>query len=108
MSTPSARRPSRTIAAPAGRGTRWPCSQVTIGAATVARIAPTTTGSTIVDVLPRSQVAPTRTSAKPIRNHERRPRSRSHIGAENMRESEVASICTTVGPALSSAELVAP
>ena len=50
MTTPNARIPSRTMAAPAGRGTRRRCIFVTSGPATVARIAPRVTGRTIVDV----------------------------------------------------------
>jgi DNA-binding NarL/FixJ family response regulator len=74
------------------------CSQVTTGPATVARIAPTTTGSTMVEVRPRSHTSPTRTIPTPTRNHASRPRSRSQIGAEKTRESDDASIWTTVAP----------
>ena len=54
------------------------------------------TGIVIVDVSPSSQTSPTRRIATPTRNHASSPRSRSHIGAEKTRESEVASISTTV------------
>ena len=100
--TPSASSPSRTTAAPAARGMRRRCILVTSGPATVARMAPTRTGSTMVDVSPRSQTRPTSSSPSPTRNQERRPRSRSHIGAENTRESDDASISTTVRAGASS------
>ncbi len=77
-----------------GMPCRW--SFVTSGPATVARTAPTITGSAIVDVSPSSQTAPKRTRPTPTRNQARRPRSRSHIGAEKTRDSDVASIFTTV------------
>lgn len=96
MRIPSASRPSRTTAAPAARGHLWAWSRVTIGAATAATTPPATTGSTIVEVIESSQVAPTRTRATPTRNHASSPRSRSQCGAEKTRESEVASISTTV------------
>ena len=82
-----------------GTGDSWHavrCSLVTAGPATVARMAPTSTGSTIVDVSPSSQISPTRTRPTPTRNQASSPRSRSHIGAEKTRESDVASILTTV------------
>ena len=41
--------------------------------------------------------APTRRRATPTMNHAASPRSRSHIGAEKTRESEVTSIWTTAG-----------
>ena len=95
ITTNSASSPRRTIAAPAARGNRG-CIIVTSGPATVARIRPTSTGSVIVEVSPISQMSPTSSNATPTRNQAASPRSRSHIGAEKTRESDVASISTTV------------
>jgi len=97
MATPSATIPSRTMAAPARRGI--PCRSIllTSGPATVARIAPTTTGIVIVEVRASSQVSPTTRTAAPTRNHASSPRSRTQIGAEKTRDNDVASIWTTAG-----------
>ena len=88
--------PRSTRMAPAIRGIRAACILVTTGPATVARMAPTITGSAIVDVSPSSQMAPKRTRPTPTKNQASSPRSRSHMGAEKTRDSEVASILTTV------------
>ena len=95
MTTPTAMSPSSTRMEPAIRGNPWACIFLTAGPATVARMAPTITGSTIVDVSPSSQINPKRTRPTPTRNQASSPRSRSHIGAEKTRDSEVASIFTT-------------
>src|SRR5262245_59623079 len=97
ISTASAMKPRSTIAAPANRGMRRCCILVTRGPATVARIAPTATGRVIVEVMARSHVSPTTRSATPTRNHASNPRSRTHTGAENTRDSPDASMRTTVG-----------
>ena len=60
-------------------------------------MAPTVTGTMIVEVRSRSATSPTTRIPTPTRNQASKPRSRSHIGAENTRESDVASIWTTVG-----------
>jgi len=83
--------------APAIRGTPRACIFVTRGPVTVARIAPTATGIVIVDVSASSHVRPTKRTATPTRNQARSPRSRTQIGAEKTRESELASIWTIVG-----------
>ena len=77
-------------------GFAWPCSQVTTGPATVARIAPTITGSTIVDVRPEQPDEPEENEPDSDEEPREEPRSRSHIGAENTRDSDVASIFTSV------------
>jgi hypothetical protein len=56
----------------------------------------------MADVRLSSPITPTTSSANPMRNQERRPRSRSHIGAEKTRESDEASISTTVRAGASS------
>src|SRR5262249_29127399 len=62
-------------------------SQVTPGAATVATTPPATTGTTIVDVTPSTQVSPANSTPTPTRNHDAMPRSRSQRGAEKTVES---------------------
>ena len=96
MTTPSAINARSTRMAPPIRGIPCCCSFVTTGPATVARTAPIITGSAIVDVSPSSQMAPKRTRPTPTKNQASSPRSRSHMGAEKTRDSEVASILTTV------------
>ena len=41
------------------------------------------TGMTIVDVSASSQISPTMISTKPTSSHDEKPRSLSHVGAEN-------------------------
>ena len=41
------------------------------------------TGITIVDVWPSSQMTPRMISTKPTSSHDEKPRSLSHVGAEN-------------------------
>ena len=83
MTTPMATSPSRTRIAPPIRGTRWRSSQPTAGPATAPSTAARMTGMTIVDVWPSSQMTPTMTSTKPTSSHDEKPRSLSHVGAEN-------------------------
>ena len=75
--------PSSTRTAPPIRGTRWRSSQPTAGPATAPSTAARMTGMTIVDVWPSSQMTPTMTSTKPTSSHDEKPRSLSHVGAEN-------------------------
>ena len=65
------------------RGTRWRSSQPTAGPATAPSTAARMTGMTIVDVSASSQMTPTMTSTKPTSSHDEKPRSLSHVGAEN-------------------------
>ncbi len=83
MRTPMAASPSRTRIAPQIRGTRWRSSQPTAGPATAPSTAARMTGITIVDVSASSQMSPTMISTKPTSSHEEKPRSLSHVGAEN-------------------------
>ena len=98
MITPNATNASSTMAAPAMRGIPRACIFVTRGPATVARIAPSTTGIVIVEVRARSHVRPTKRIATPTRNQASNPRSRTQTGAEKTRERALASIWTTEGP----------
>src|SRR4051794_13866446 len=81
----SASSASNTIAAPAARGTRWRCSALTSGVATVATIIPPSTGPTIVAVVPSSHANAATSTKKPTSSHDVRPRSCSHCGAANAR-----------------------
>ena len=92
MSTPTATSPSRTRIAPPMRGTRWRSSHPTAGPATAPSTAATITGMTIVDVSPSSQTTPTMIRTKPTSSHDVKPRSLSHVGAEN-RTSRSGVIC---------------
>ena len=65
------------------RGTRCPSSQPTAGPATAPSTEATITGMTIVDVSASSQMTPTMISTKPTSIHDEKPRSLSHVGAEN-------------------------
>ncbi len=88
-----ATRATRTIAAPAARGTRRRCSPPTIGIVTAATTVPATTGPTIVIVAPSSQISPATTRKNPARSHEERPRSSSHRGAAKAVSSWSSSCC---------------
>ena len=83
ISTPMATSPSSTRIAPPMRGTRWPSSQPTAGPATAPSTVARITGMTIVDVSPSNQMSPTMTSTNPTSSHDEKPRSLSHVGAEN-------------------------
>ena len=83
MSTPMATSPSSTRTAPPIRGTRWRSSQPTAGPATAPSTAARMTGMTIVDVWSSNQMTPRMTSTKPTSSHDEKPRSLSHVGAEN-------------------------
>ena len=87
---PIAASPRSTIPAAAARG-MWRVSTPTIGIATVATIVPATTGPTMVEVVPSSQMTPAMSAKKPTRSHEVRPRSRSQRGAANADASSPAS-----------------
>ena len=97
MTMPSAISPSRTIAAPAGRGIRCCCIFVTRGPATVARIAPTMTGIVIVEVRPRSQVRPDEQDRHPDEEPREQARGRAATSVPRTHaRGNVASISTTV------------
>ena len=65
----------------ASRGNPFACMAPTSGLATAATIVPATTGVTIVEISPSSQMAPNSTAPIPKRNHDWSPRSRSQVGA---------------------------
>lgn len=83
ISTPMAASPSSTSTAPAARGTLWRSNQPTAGPATAPSTVARITGMTIVDVSASSQMSPTRISTNPTSSHDEKPRSLSHVGAEN-------------------------
>ena len=62
----------------------WRASELTIGIATVATIVPATSGPTMVDVVPSSQVKPASSAKTPTSNHDVLPRSFSQRGAANV------------------------
>ena len=61
----------------------------TSGLATAAMIVPASTGVTMVEISASSQIAPTSTAPTPTRNQASSPRSRSQVGASNIRESSL-------------------
>ena len=69
----------------------WRASELTIGIATVAMIVPATSGPTMVDVVPSSQVKPASSAKTPTSNHDVLPRSFSQRGAANVDSSSPAS-----------------
>ena len=83
MTTPMATSPSSTRIAPPIRGTRWRSSHPTAGPATAPSTAARMTGMTIVEVWSSSQMSPRTISTKPTSSHDEKPRSLSHVGAEN-------------------------
>ncbi len=96
---PTAMIARKTSPAPIPLGTPCRRSQSTSGEVTEAMIPATITGSTIVSVSARSQIAPTSAAATPTKSQAVKPRSRSQVGAEKTPLSSAGSSSTNSPPA---------